>query len=172
MADFPSTTPPVIQEHIDYIRFWLGDITDTTISDLNMATIIAMNVGKYGEDNCKIVYYSTVDILRWLIRESAKGQSGSTGSGAISKIRERAGKREKEVTYDVGTSSGSLAGWDKVLDDLLANPSTIGCNPVDSGTDGENTGSVIIGVNTEKYTFSSPYRQNLNPYSKKSSPWS
>jgi hypothetical protein len=166
MADFPTTTPPVIQEHIDYIRWWLGNITDSIITDLDLTTIIAMNIGKYEEDNCKIVYNSTLDTVRWLIREQAKDQGGSSGSGVVSKIKEKIKNREKEITYDTSSANGTDSGWGKVLQDLLDNPSTIGCNPIDNNS----VSGVIIGVNTEKYTFSSPWRKNLNPLSKKIKP--
>ncbi|CAM0038555.1 hypothetical protein VPHF88_0038 [Vibrio phage F88] len=158
-------------EFIEWLRFWLS-IDTNVISDEDLQKILDSVQEAYPTaTDCQIKYYFAKATLEHLIRAEAKGQSGQAGSGAISKIKEKIGKREKEVTYDVGTSSGTSSGWDKVLEDLLADPDSVGCTVFPS-TDGENTGSVIIGVNTEKYTFSSPYRQNLNMYSKKKSPWS
>lgn len=163
MADFPSANPPDVSEHIAYIRFWLGNVDTSIITDEDMTFLIAVNIGKYGEDNCKIVYYSTLDILRWLIREGAKGSSGSAGSGEVSERREKIGKREILEKYAVGTSSGQATGWDKVLEGLLDSPSSIGCNPIDSGTGtGTGGGSVIIGVSKDKFDHATPWRSNLN----------
>jgi hypothetical protein len=163
MAAFPTETPPELQSHEDYARFWLGNLSETQMSSADMQVLIAMNIGKYGEDNCKIAYYSMLDILRWLIREGAKGSAGSAGSGAVKLREESIGRRKIREEFDTSGTSATSSGFDKVLEDLLANPSTIGCNPIDSGSGGDgNSGSVIIGVNTDKYTFSSPYRRNLN----------
>lgn len=176
MADFPTTQPPDIAEINAYIRFWLGNIDENYITDADMNVLIAMNVGKYGTDLCKITYYSTIDVLRWLIRSGAKGSAGSVGSGEISKMVEVIGKRRKEVTYDVGTSTGESTGWDKVLEDLLESPSTIGCNPIDSSTS-QSTGAVIIGganVNGVESVYESRMRRDKASYDYRSPtnfPW-
>ncbi|CAH9012207.1 putative head completion adaptor [Vibrio phage 424E50-1] len=174
MAAFPSANPPEVQEHIDYARFWLGNITETVITDVDMTFLIAMNMGKYGTNNCKIAYYSMLDILRWLIREGSKGSAGQAGTGEVSKIKEKVGKREKEVHYATGTSSGTSSGYDKILEDLLSSPTTIGCNPIDVPTgDSSSGGSVLIGgTGKDKNEPASPWRQSLyktrktwpNPY--------
>lgn len=149
MSGFPTTLPPDLNEIESYIRFFLGNISTSLISSADMQILIAMNIGKYGEDLCKITYYSTLDVLRWLIRNEAKGSSGATGSGEVKKRVEKIGKREVTVEWDVGTSTGESSGWDKVLEDLLADPSTIGCNPIDQSAT-NNSGSVIIGGVSQK----------------------
>lgn len=143
MADFPTTQPPSISEIEAYIRFWLGNLPTSSISSADMQVLIAMNIGKYGTDNCKITYYSTLDVLRWLIRTEAQGSAG-TGGGALIKEREKEGDVEIERQYSTA-STGETTGWDKVLEDLLASPNTIGCNPIDETVEGQASGSVIIG---------------------------
>lgn len=150
MTGFPTTTPPDTDEIRDYIRFWLGDLSDSYITDDAMNVFITMNIDKYSDNLCKITFYSTIDILRWLIREGAKGSSGSVGSRPIKKRLEESKGRKIEVQYDVGVSGGTDAGWQSVLDDLLENPSTIGCNPIDASTDSGATGSVVIGGVSQK----------------------
>ena len=146
MSNFPTTQPPSIEEIRLYIRFWLGNVTpSTSISDNDMDILIAMNIGKYGNDLCKITYYSTVDVLRWLIRKQAQASAGTGGSGAVKRIKESEGNVTIEQEfYDTAGSGATVAGWDKVLEDLLDNPTTIGCNPIDATTGG-GTGAVIIG---------------------------
>lgn len=167
MADFPSATPPSLVEIEAYCRFWLGNLSESQMTSADMQVLIAMNIGKYGEDNCKITYYSMLDILRWLIREQAKGSSGSGGGAGTyqKKIQEKVGKRERTIEYGIDTSGATAAvasGFDKILEDLLANPSTIGCNPIDSGTGGEAGGSVIIGVSKDRFDMATPWRENQN----------
>lgn len=164
MASFPSSIPPLVEEHIPYIRYWLGNITEEQISDDDMRVFIEMNMIHYPNDNCKIVYHSTIDILRWIIRAEAAGVSSGGGSGAISKIKEKVGRREKEITYESGQNSNSSSsrGWNKVLEDLLENPTSIGCNPIDIDPDGKSMGNVIIGVNKNKWDTDTPWRSNLN----------
>lgn len=176
MADFPTTQPPDIAEINAYIRYWLANIDENIITDADMNVMIAMNIGKYGTDLCKITYYSTIDVLRWLIRSGAKGTAGSVGSGAISRIKEKVGRKEKEVYYDVGTSTGEASGWDRVLEDLLESPSSIGCNPIDSSTS-QSMGSVIIGgaeVNGAESVYESRMRRDKASYDYRSPtnfPW-
>lgn len=149
MANFPTTIPPDPVEIIAYCRWWLANLPTSMMSDADMEVIVNMNIAKYPDNLCKITYYSMLDILRWLIRNTAKGSAGSVGSGSVSRIKETIGKRTKELYYDVGTSTGEASGWDKVLEDLLADPSTIGCNPIDQSTT-NNSGSVIIGGVSQK----------------------
>ena len=150
MASFPSTLPPVPSEIDSYVRWWLANLPTTTMSMADMLVIIEMNIAKYPDDLCKITYHTTVDVLRWLIRSTAKGSADTAGSGAVKSRKEVAGRKEITISYDVGNTSGAVAGWDKVLEDLLANPTTIGCNPLPEASD--TTGLVLIGgVNMDSY---------------------
>lgn len=145
MSGFPTTQPPDIPEIIAYIRWWLGQLPSSEVGDSDMSIIVAMNIGKYGSDLCKITYYSTVDVLRWLIRKQAQATAGTGGSGALKRTKEQEGNVTVEQEfYDTAGGGATLAGWDKVLEDLLDNPTSIGCNPIDTATGG-GTGAVIIG---------------------------
>ena len=159
-------------EFITWLRFWLS-ITVSDISDEDLTIILDTVKNQYPTANdCQIKYYFAKATLEHFIRAQAKATSGSAGSGAVSERREKIGKREILEKYDVGASTGEAAGWDKLLESLIADPNSIGCTPFPVTSEDGASGSVIIGVQNDKYTFSSPYRQNLNPYSKKSSPWS
>ena len=143
MADFPSTIPPDVAEHIAYIRFWLGNIDTDVISDADMTTFIDRNIILYPDDNCKITNHSTVDILNWLIRQD-NADAGSSGvNGSITRQREKEGNVEYETEYQDVTSSTSF-GWNKILSDLLTDPSSIGCDPF-SEEEKPLLGTVIIG---------------------------
>ena len=155
-------------EFITWLRFWLSIDADV-ISDEDLQKILdSVQAVCPDATPCQIKYYFAKATLEHLIRAEAKSQSGD---GSVKKRREKVKNREIEVEFNTSTVGSTETGWSKVLSDLVSDPNSVGCEPFPS-TDGDNTGNVIIGVNTEKYTFSSPYRQNLNSYSKKSSPWS
>lgn len=142
MAEFPSTIPPDSTEIMEYIRFWAGNIGTDVISDADMLCFIDRNIILYPDDNCKITYYSTIDILNWLIRQS-DAESGSEGtSGSITRQREKEGNVEYETEYQ--DPDTTLSGWNKVLSDLLSSPTSIGCDPF-SEEDKPLLGTVIIG---------------------------
>ncbi|QZI87117.1 hypothetical protein MYOV085v1_p0095 [Vibrio phage 355E48.1] len=156
-----------------FVRFTLGGLSTSVIDDPTLNQII-QNVLDSGlaTTECQEKFYSVKQTLIYLDTKSATGSAETGASGAVKKRVEEVGKRRIEVQWETSGSSGTAASWSSVLEDFLKDPfSYLLCEPFPS-TDGENTGSVIICVNTDKYTFSSPYRQNLNPYSKKSSPWS
>lgn len=163
-----------VQEINDYIRFWLGDIDESIISDETMNFIIQMVIDRdLNYTGCDVIYYSTIEILRWLVRKQETGTSA--GSGEIKSRKEKVGDIDVETTYDVGINSSGTGGWGSVLDDLLDNPNMIGCTITDTG-ENNKAGKVIVGgVSHEEYNrvnsnpdvkngweFSSPYRCNLN----------
>lgn len=134
------------QEIIDFVRWWLGDLPTSVISDVNMQLLLDMVNLQYPTANdCQKKFYLAKAVLEFLIRQDAQGSAGSAGSGAVKKTVEQEGNIRYETEYDVGTSSGEASGWDKVLEDLLNNPSSIGCDPIDSSTGTTPTGSLIIG---------------------------
>lgn len=170
MANFPSTIPPVVQEHIDYIRFWLGNLPTSAMSDADMTVFIEMNITTYGDDNCKIAYYSTLDALYWLLREEAKGQGSSGGGGAgtyVSKVQEKVGKREitKEWRTDSSGTSTTATGWQSIIDQLIKDPTLIGCNPIPST--GASTQGLAKVYNTKnRFDTASPWRETKYPKQK------
>ncbi|CAM0040292.1 hypothetical protein VPHK460_0031 [Vibrio phage K460] len=154
-------------EFIEWLRFWLS-LDESTISDEDLQRILdSVQETHPDATDCAIKYYFAKATLEHLIRADAQGQSG--GGGTLKKRREKIKNREIELEYhDSGTAS---VGWEKTLDDLVSDPNSIGCDPFPSTDEDSGSGAVIIGVTTDKYTFSSPYRQNLNMYSKSSNPW-
>ncbi|AUR93467.1 head completion adaptor [Vibrio phage 1.187.O._10N.286.49.F1] len=155
-------------EFIEWLRFWLS-IDTNVISDEDLQKILDSVQAAYPDATpCQIKYYFAKATLEHLIRAEAKAQSGD---GSVKKRREKVKNREIEVEFNTATVGSTETGWSKVLADLVSDPNSVGCEPFPS-TDVGNTGSIIIGVQNDKYTFSSPYRLNLNPYSKKKSPWS
>lgn len=147
---FTVTTP----ELIDDIRFYLGNLPETIISNTDMTRIIDLITTSHPEyTNCDMLYYSTVETLRFLVRVSERGSAGTggtTGSGDLKKFTEKVGQMTITKEYDVGSTSGSTgkeAGWDRLLTDLLDNPSLIGC-PItqdNTTTAGSKYGAVHIG---------------------------
>lgn len=135
-----------VGEVIDYDRFWLGNLSTAIISDDDLTRIINNIMTDTTLSDCDVYYKSTVEILRNLIRRDAAGSAGSVGGGALKKKTEEVGTLRITEEFDVGTSSGTANGWDKVLEDLLANPSTIGCAITATPVTGTSaSGSVIIG---------------------------
>ena len=144
MASFPSTQPPDSVEIATYIRWWLCGVSTSVISDQDMIDLITPNITKYDTSLCKITYYSTIDILNYLIRcqDASKGTSG--GDGALTRRREKRGKTEIEVEYGDSTASSS-SGWDKILSGLYDDPSSIGCDPLSDVNDDDKIRAPIIG---------------------------
>lgn len=137
------------KEHAEiaqYIRFWLGNLPTSFISDDTILFIID-NVDQANPSytGCDLTYYSTIEILRWLSRKQEQGSAGSSGSGAIKKRSESAGGVSVTVEYDVGVSSGEASGWGAILEDLLNNPNSIGCAITTSEADAASTGNMVIG---------------------------
>lgn len=161
-----------IQEINEYMRFWLGDVTQDVLSDDTLNYIIQLVIDKDPNyTGCDVLYYSAVDVLKWLVR---KQETGTTvGTGEIKSRKEKVGQVDVSVTYDVGTNSSGRGGWESVLEDLLNNPFSIGCLIT---KDDVNTSKVVIGgVSHKEYNkvksnpdnksgweMTSPYRENLN----------
>ena len=145
--DFTTKDPVEIS---NYIRWWLGDLPEATISSDTIQFIISMIESTNPTyTGCDLTYYATVDVLKWLVRKQNQGGAGGSvaGSGEISKRTERVGEVTVTTEWDVGTttSGGSEAGWEKILQDLLDSPNSIGCAITQSETQTASTGSLVIG---------------------------
>lgn len=150
MASFPTTVPADPNEIEVYIRWWLGNVSTDVMSTQDMIDIINYNISKYGDEAlCKITYYSTVDILNWLIRSQAASLGESSGAGALTRRREKRGKTEIEVEYS--ESSSGVYGWEAILDELLSKPSSIGCDPFSDSTAEKITAPIIGGADINGY---------------------
>ncbi len=140
-----SFTVSVVQT-IDDVRFWLGNLPTSVITDADMTRLIEHVMETTSHTDCDILYYSTLETLRWLSRKSEQGSAGSAGSGSLKKKTEEIGSVKVTEEWDVGVSSSSDAGYDKLLADLLAKPSLIGCSITTTAVTGTAaSGSVIIG---------------------------
>lgn len=177
--NFDDKTPVVIAE---YVRFWLGDVPVSILSEETLLKIINLTIERLDDTatGCDIIYYSTIDVLKWLIRENEQGNAGSSsaGSGALKKITEKVSEITVTKEYDVGTSveNASASGWDRVLEDLLNNSSSIGCAITQSPSAATSTGNVLIGGVSQAerdrisndsdavngFSLSSPFRSYMN----------
>lgn len=137
-------TSKVVEDINAYIRFWLGDIGQDIISDETLNFIIQMVIDSDSSyTGCDVIFYSTLEVLRWLVRKQETGTS--YGTGEVKSRKEKVGDVEVSTTYDVGTSTDGVVGWDSILDDLLTNPSIIGCPITDTTLGGSKLGAVVIG---------------------------
>ena len=85
-------TNPTNLEVAEYIRFWLGGLTDSNVSDSTILTIIDIVEARDPTYTpCDLVYHSTVELLNWFIRSQARGSSGAAGSGAVKSRTEKSG---------------------------------------------------------------------------------
>ncbi|MCP4986967.1 MAG: hypothetical protein GY928_13230 [Colwellia sp.] len=138
-----ATTPELIVD----VRFFLGNLSTSAISDADLTTTIDKVCITYPTNACDQLYYSTLATLRWLIRKEAGGSSGSAGSGAVKKRVEKEGNLSVTEEYDVSATSSTTTGWDKVLENLLKSPKTIGCTitTTTTSTGTSSGGMVLIG---------------------------
>lgn len=150
-------------EFIAWLRFWLGDLPVSTISDANLQLLLDSVKEQYpSATDCQIKYYFAIAVLEWLIRTGAQGSAGTAGSGELKSITEKVGDVSTRKDFDVGTSSGVATGWDKVLEDLRANPNSVGCTVFTPATGGSAASSVIFGgVSQSEYD-----KVNNNPDSR------
>ena len=155
------------EEAIEYIRFWLGNLPESVISDEDMGKIIDLVRLQYPNiSDCELLYRSTVAVLEWLIRQDSQGSSGTVGSGEVKKRTEERGRTKVSQEWDVGTTGGTTGSWSSILDDLLQNPDSIGCSVFAIPTSGE-IGSVVFGITKNRFETSAPWRQNAKTPTKK-----
>lgn len=139
-----------VAELNEFVRFYLS-LPTTVMDDVELGQII-QNVLDSGiaTTDCQEKYYSAKAVLEQLIRKEAVGSSGQQGSGEISKIREKIGKREKEISYAVGTTGAVKSSWQSVLDELIADPKgQLLCDPFPDAADA-GMGAVLIGGVSQK----------------------
>lgn len=178
--DFSNPSSP--QEIGEYLRWWLGDLPTSAISDETLVFIIELVIDRETTATpCDIIYLSAVDLLKYLIRKNEQGTAGTggvQGSGEVKKLTEKVGNTSLTYEYDVGVSggtSGKEAGWDRILDDLQADPNSIGCpvstvEAVVKGVGQPHFGGVSnkeydrVSRDTDSrngFNYSSPFRKHL-----------
>ncbi|AUR89068.1 head completion adaptor [Vibrio phage 1.121.O._10N.286.46.C4] len=152
-------------EFITWLRFFLGAIDENVITDTNLTIILDMvQAANPDATDCLIKFKFVVAVLEWLIRAEAKGSAGSVGNGEVKKRKEKKNGREIEVEYAVGTSGAVTSSWASVLEDIKADPDSIGCTPFPPATGGGSEsggGSVLIGGNgTKVFETNAPWYKN------------
>lgn len=167
--------PIDIAEINDYIRFWLGDLTESDISDTTLNRIIQQIIDNNPTyTGCDVVYYSTIEVLRRFIREAAKGSAGQAGDPTVKATTEKTGNVSFTTEYHTSSNGEASSSWQAVLDDLLTDPDSIGC-PVTLDTVPSKIGIVTFGGVSQKeydrvrndqdsrngWNYSSPFRQTL-----------
>lgn len=134
-------------------RFLMGGLPETVLSSDTMQIIISRGITKYSDtddDYCKVLYYTIIESLRYLIRSQTVDSASNNASGSVTSRTEKEGKREISVSYSDG--SGSSVSWEDMLNDFLENPQYVCSTLVDTG--GRST--VIIG-DGDKDGFTAAY---------------
>jgi len=133
-----------VTELNEFVRFYLGGLSVGVLDDLTLNQII-QNVLDSGvaTTDCQEKYYSTLETLRWLERRQLQEKGSSGATGELVESKEKEGNVEITNKYSSSTT-GDGTSWSTLIDNLVTDPTTIGCNPFPS-TDGADTGNVIIG---------------------------
>lgn len=137
------------EEVLEFIRFWLGGLPTSTISDETIIYIIEqVRLAHVDITDCQLKYYSIVAVLEWLIRKNYQDGGSTGGSGSVRRVKEVVGRKSREIEYQNNESGSS--GYQSILDGLLNDPTSIGCDPFPS--DGNAQGLVLIGgVDADAY---------------------
>lgn len=149
----------------DWIRWWLGNLPERTISDTDIQTVIDFTTAQYPDaTDCQYSYYSLVNLLNWLIREEASNSSTSTSAaGDVTMRRETRGSTTIEEEYSESTTTTNVSDWDSILQDLIDSPNSVGCAVFTSESDTSSTAKGFIGgLGTQMFNTSSPWRKNIS----------
>lgn len=156
----------IVSEINGEIRFLLGSLPTSILSDDILNKIIQRNIDKYGSEDdkaCIVTYKSLLDALQYLINESAQG-SGSISGGALTERTEQVGKKKITVKYSPD-ASGAPTGWEELYEKFLADP-TLVCDSLVNPPTSSALGSVIIGgVSNKEYDRVKSDPDNRSGYS-------
>lgn len=140
-------------ELITFVRFWIGNLPASEMSDSDMLIIITSVREQYPDANdCLLKYQIIKNVLMWLIRSNLQATGATGGSGEIKRRTEKRNDSEITVEWDVGTSGGTSAsdgGYQEILDMLEEDPTVIGCSPFD--TSNKSATVIIGGVSQSQY---------------------
>jgi hypothetical protein len=134
------------------IRFLLGGLPTTTLSDEILNLIIDQNIAKYGdldENECIVTYNALLDALRYLDRKSQQEAASGGVSGAINVREEVIGKRKIRLEYSDGSQGGKVTTWGDILQDFLDDASLVCDSLVD--TTKQKSLVIIGGVSQKEY---------------------
>lgn len=107
------------------IRFLLGDLSVSVISDENLNKIIQRSVDNHSledEDFCVVTYESLLSTLQWLVNKEQA--TSSTAGGSISQKKEKVGDVEIQVSY-TSSSSGEPSGWENLIEKFNNDPTLV-----------------------------------------------
>lgn len=140
----------VVSEINTTIRFLLGGLPTTTLSDEILNFIIGQNIARYGdldENECIVTYQSLLDALQYLIRSQVTNGGGTTTNN-IKRRSETIGKRKIEVENFEG-SSGELNSYEDLYADFLDHPEYVCSSLVDPTK--QKSLVIIGGVSQKEY---------------------
>jgi hypothetical protein len=131
------------------VRYLLGGLTTSVMSDELLNFIIQRNIDQYGDADsnlCLVTYESLKEVLRYLINKDAAGSTGTSG-GALIKRVEEIGSRRIEVSYSAD-GSGTVNGWQSLLDFYTKHPEEV-CISLKPTT--QSSTVIIGGVSQKEY---------------------
>jgi hypothetical protein len=137
----------VVSEINTEIRYLLGGMTTSVMSDELLNFIIQRNIDQYGdldENLCLVTYEALKEVLRYLVNKDAAGSAGTSG-GAVIKRVEEIGKRRIEVSYSAD-GSGTVNGYQSLLDFYTKHPEEV-CTSLKPAT---SSATVIVGGTSQK----------------------
>lgn len=140
----------VVSEINSSVRYYLGGLSTSILSDEILDFIIVNKITEYGDidDNlCIVTYQSLLEALQYLDRRAMQGSAATGASGDLKRIEERIGQRVIKKEFETGSDGGTAASWGTLYDDFLANPQYICKSLIDNTKD---KAIVLIGGVSQK----------------------
>lgn len=142
----------VVSEINTTIRFLLGGLSTSILSDEILNFIIEQNILEYGdldENECIVTYQSLLEALQYLDRRAMQGSAATGASGELKKIEERIGQRVIKKEFETGTDGGTSASWGTMYTDFLNHPEYVCSSLVDPNK--QKSLVIIGGVSQKEY---------------------
>lgn len=120
------------EEVKERVRFLLGDVSTSVLSEATLDMILDDCINEYGDDDtylCEITYCTLLESLRYLIR---KNQAESGVLGQQRRRKEVRGKTTIEVEYGDSTDYVT-SGWQEMYTDYINHPEYV-CDSLKSDT--------------------------------------
>lgn len=157
------------QQRIETIRFLLGDVSTSTISDTAIDYFVTQEEEYYGtgiDGQCYVLYNALLKCLLWLVNKNVSSTGGAVTGGAITKVREKMGSIEKEINYSSSSADSSTATstWKDLYDLYKTNPELV-CKSLKRNLSNLiHVGGVSVSEKYEIYsdpdTFGAGYAEN------------
>ncbi|ASV42336.1 hypothetical protein 2016DhaA_0530 [Vibrio phage ICP1] len=133
----------------EWVRFWFAGLTESDLPDAVLDVIISMTLEQFPQPEytlCRQKYEVVLAVLRYFIKQDAKGSSSSVSGGAVIERREKRGKHEILEKYSSDSTIGKQSSWEDLMDKVKEDPTgMIGCVVFPTGTGDAPTGAVVIG---------------------------